>query len=250
MNAVLATQKQSATLNAISTPIDWQEYDYQQSARRAAKRSAKGVVKESQMLKRENLLNMVRADIRSHFPALYAVKGRLPEAVNAQVEKAVDGFLAEKLGTVNVENVISMKRYHYFNKALGAVTERTQLVAENIVSAREQRFGLIVMIGKATKRLNSLLEKPAHDEEHKAKVTSARESLLNFQLTLERVDSVLAELNAKEEEEVKAKAEARAEKERKAKAPKATKPKAKAKATKPAKPADVVPPVPPVEPSK
>jgi hypothetical protein len=194
MDTVIATNNQSATLNAVSNPkANWIEQDFILSAQRCAARAAKGVTKEQHMLNRAKLIKGVAADYRSHYPAIYEQGGKLPSETFAMVEKAVDKVILSHIADVTPENIVSKRKYHYFNSKLNTVTERVTLTGENIVALKEQRFGLICFIEQAKKRIANIELKPVVDNE---KLQGAREQLLRYQMALDNVDKEIAAQNS------------------------------------------------------
>ena len=162
---------QSATNLTISngTP-DWTEVEFNASVKRQGERQAKGVTRERNILKRQQLISMVCADYRSHFAVLYGKTDRLPSAVFSLVETAVDKFIAAKLAEVNPINSISYRRGFFHNSKDMLITERVTVVGENQLTLKEQHLGVNLFIGQAEKRLKDLEAKPTPDLDREKEV--------------------------------------------------------------------------------
>jgi hypothetical protein len=191
MNTVIATNNQSATISAVSSPKgDWIEIDFIDSARRQAKRNAKGITRERQMLNRNKLIQGVCADYRSHYPAVYEKGGKLPADAFKMVEAAVDKVIIENLSMVTNENCVSMSRKFHFNNKSGDVTERVMLTGENVVSLQEKKFGLVQFIEATQKKIANLELKPTNESAEK--LQAAREQLMRYQLAMDNVSKEIA----------------------------------------------------------
>lgn len=169
---VLAQSATQLTKSNASNP-DWDDSLFYKSAKAAAERQSKGVTRERNMLKRQQLVSMVCADYRSHFAAMFGRTDRLPSDVFTKVETAVDKVISERLAEVNSQNVITYRRAFHHNSKDMLITERISLVGENQLTLQEQHLGVVIFITQAEKRLTDLQAKktPDYDREKEVKAT-------------------------------------------------------------------------------
>jgi hypothetical protein len=168
---------------------EWDDSMFYGSAKRAAARTSKGVTRERQLLNRNKLVSAVCADYRSHFASMYGKTDRLPSAVFEQIEKAVDKFLTEKLGEVNVLNCISYRRAFYHNAKQMEITERITNTGENKLTLKEQHLGVTLYIGQAERRLKELEAKPNPDYELEK---AMKQRIMQLNLTKDYIEGEMA----------------------------------------------------------
>lgn len=181
---------QSATENAVSNSQSLEEnYPFTERLEQMASRQAKGVTRERQALNRNKLVSSLCADYRAHFPAVYGKTDRLPSAIYAKLEAAVDDYIQAQLNKVNKHNVISYRRafHHDFNQQ--RVTERVMATGENMLSLEEQHCGVVIFIGVAERKLKDLESKPTPDYDREKQV---KEQLMKLNVTKSFIEGEIA----------------------------------------------------------
>ena len=181
MNTAIA---QSATDLALSTNGE-ANYDFRETVKRVATRAAKGLTRESRVIKRNTLITGVCQDYRLHFAAVYGKSERLPSEVFTKVEQAVDEWITSSLGLVNANNAVSVRRAFAHKANDLKFVERVIVTGENELSLAEQKLGVTIAITAAERRLRELQSKktPDFDREQQVKVMIAKlENTKNFVL--------------------------------------------------------------------
>ena len=166
------------TNNLTVTPTGEENFDFFALAKRAMERAAgkSGVTRERQILKRQAVIDSMKADYRAHFAGIYGKDGKLPSAIYEKIVKVADEAIQKQIGRVNVANAISFRRgFHWAEKDMG-FTERVTVTGENQISLEEQHLAATIFITQAEKRLKDLEAKktPDYDAEKDCKARIMR----------------------------------------------------------------------------
>ena len=142
---------QSATNLAPSAQGE-DNFDFKSSVERASSRQAKGMTRSRNEVNRNKLLNAVRADYRSQFPAIYSKTDRIPSATNDKLEAAVDEHIKGMLAMVNALNCTTVRRSFSHKASQMKFVEKVTAVGENELSLIEQRLGCTLAMGQLDRR--------------------------------------------------------------------------------------------------
>lgn len=148
MNQVLS---QSATNIAVSSTPE-EQFDFALAAERACKRNAKGMTRERSEINRNKVLNAVRADYRSHYPAIYSKTDRIPSDINDKLEAAVDAYIEGCLKQVNLANCTGIRKSFSHKASQMKFVEKVTVTGENEISLKEQSFACTTALEQLNRR--------------------------------------------------------------------------------------------------
>lgn len=168
---------QNATNLAVSNSGEWDADMFLTVARRASVQTLSGLTREHKQLNWNKLISAVCATYRDHFPEIYAKTDRIPSEVFEKAQDAVHTVIAESMGAVNPQNIVSVKRQAVHKYADRKFVEKVIMTGENAMSLAEQKLFSSIAIREAKEKLARLLKKPNPDHDAENKQTRVIEKL-------------------------------------------------------------------------
>jgi predicted transcriptional regulator len=176
----------SATQLAISSP---REVPFEACVIKYAVRSVKGVTRERVLLNSSKLFSLCAEEIRS---LMGIEKGnQLPKEVAEKLSDAINEYITKQVNRITPANALSFRRSFYADFRNLRVTDRVTAVGENIISLKEQKLGVDILLTEKNRALDDLMKKPNPDYDREANM---KEQIQKLELIKAHIVASLAKL--------------------------------------------------------